>query len=189
MFSTSAAARLGGPAWDAEGFDRLLAAARARLAPGTARVLDLVAQILAEAHEIELRLASAGPRVPALATALDDVRAQFAGLVYPGFVAQTGAARLPDVVRYLRAVVRRLDKLGGEQARDADRMAAVRRVAAEYESLLRELPPEARWRADVQSIRWLIEELRVSLFAQVLGTAGPVSEKRIRTALARLSDR
>ena len=173
----------GGPAWDAEGFAHLVGAARARLAPDTARVLDLLAQILAEAHEIELRLASAGPGVPALASALDDVRAQFAGLVYPGFVAQTGAARLADLVRYLRAVVRRLDKLGGEQAKDAERMAAVHRVVAEYESLLRELPPEARWRTDVQSIRWLIEELRVSLFAQVLGTPGPVSEKRIRTAV------
>jgi ATP-dependent helicase HrpA len=56
-------------------------------------------------------------------------------------------------------------------------------VTTEYEAVRRQLPPSARSRPDVQAIRWLIEEFRVSLFAQVLGTPGPVSEKRIRTAL------
>ena len=98
-------------------------------------MLDNVTQILAEAHEVELRLASAGPGSPALAAALADMRAQFAGLIYPGFIAETGAARLPDLVRYLRAIVRRLDKFGGDQARDAERMATVHRVAAEYEAV------------------------------------------------------
>ena len=173
----------GGPVWDAEGFAGLVAAARDSLAPNTASVLDNVARILAEAHEVEIRLASAGPGVPALASALDDVRTQFAGLIYPGFIAETGSARLPDLIRYLKAIVRRLDKLAGEQARDAERMAAVQRVTAEYEAVRKQLPPGARSRPDVRGIRWLIEELRVSLFAQVLGTPGPVSEKRIRAAL------
>ncbi|MGO8960423.1 MAG: ATP-dependent RNA helicase HrpA [Streptosporangiaceae bacterium] len=179
----------GGPAWDAEGFARLVAAARDGLAPATARVLDVVAQILAEAHEVDIRLAAAVHPVPALAPALADVRAQFTRLVYPGFIAQTGARRLPDLVRYLRAIVRRLDKLAGEQSRDADRMAVVQRVTAELEAALRELPPPARSGADVQAVRWLIEELRVSLFAQVLGTPVPVSDKRIRTAISNLADR
>ena len=173
----------GGPAWDADGFARLVDAARARLAPDTARVLDRVAQILAEAHDVELRLANATPGGPALAAALDDMRAQFAGLIYPGFIAQTGTARLADLVRYLRGIGRRLDKLGAELARDAERMAAVHRVAAEYQAARRELPAADRSRADVVAIRWQIEELRVSLFAQVLGTPGPVSEKRVRAAI------
>jgi len=173
----------GGPVWDAEGFARLVAAARDSLAPNTARVLDHVARILSEAHEIEIRLASAGPGVPALARSIDDVRAQFAGLIYPGFISESGSSRLPDLIRYLKAIVRRLDKLAGEQAKDAERMAAVQRVTTEYEAVCRQLPPGARSRPDVQAIRWLIEEFRVSLFAQVLGTPGPVSEKRIRTAL------
>jgi len=173
----------GGPAWDADGFARLVDAARARLAPDTARVLDRVAQILAEAHDVELRLTNATPAGVALAAALDDMRAQFAGLIYPGFIAQTGAARLADLVRYLRGIGRRLDKLGAELGRDAERMAAVHRVAAEYEAARRELPAADSSRPDVVAIRWLIEELRVSLFAQVLGTPGPVSEKRIRVAI------
>jgi ATP-dependent helicase HrpA len=176
----------GGPVWDAEGFARLVTAARDSLAPNTARVLDHVAQILGEAHEIEIRLASAGPGVPALARSLEDVRAQFAALIYPGFIAETGSSKLPDLIRYLKAIVRRLDKLAGEQAKDAERLAAVQRVTSEYEALRRQLPPGARSRPDVQAIRWLIEEFRVSLFAQSLGARGPVSEKRIRAALEAL---
>jgi ATP-dependent helicase HrpA len=148
-----------------------------------------VAQTLAEAHDVELRLANATPGGPALAAALDDMRAQFAGLIYPGFIAQTGAARLADLVRYLRGIGRRLDKLGAELARDAERMAAVHRVAAEYQAARRELPAADCSRADVVSIRWQIEELRVSLFAQVLGTPGPVSEKRVRAAIDAMLER
>jgi ATP-dependent helicase HrpA len=173
----------GGPGWDAEGFARLVKAARDSLAPCTAGVLDAVAQILGEAHEVEIRLASARDPVPALAPALADIRAQFARLIYPGFIAEAGLVRLPDLVRYLRGIVRRLDKLAGEQDRDAERMAVVHRVAAEYQSVLSELPAADRARPDVKAIRWMIEELRVSLFAQVLGTPGPVSEKRILAAL------
>jgi len=172
----------GGPAWDAEGFARLVAAARDGLAPATARVLDAVAQILSEAHEVEIRLTGANP-VPAVAAALADMRAQFGRLIHPGFISEAGARRLPDLVRYLRGIVRRLDKLAGEQARDAERMAAVHRMTAAYEAMLAELPPADRDLPGPQSIRWLIEELRVNLFAQVLGTSGPVSEKRIMTAI------
>ena len=172
----------GGPAWDAGGFARLVEAARDSLAPNTARVVDHVAQILAEAQDAEIRLAHANP-VPALAPALTDMRAQFAALIYPGFISATGMRRLPDLVRYVRGIVRRLDKLAGEQAKDAEKMAAVHRVMADYQAALAELPPDTRAGAAAQSVRWMIEELRVNLFAQVLGTPGPVSEKRILAAI------
>jgi ATP-dependent helicase HrpA len=171
----------GGPAWDAAGFARLLAAARDQLAVRTAKVVDVAARVLGEAHEVEVRL-SATPN-PALAAAMADMREQFAGLIYRGFISDTGAARLPDLIRYLRAMVRRLDKLPGEQGRDAERMAAVHRVSGEYRAALAELSPGARLGADAVAVRWMIEELRVNLFAQVLGTPYPVSEKRIRAAI------
>jgi ATP-dependent helicase HrpA len=173
----------GGPAWDAEGFARLVAAARDGLAPRTASVVETVARILAEAHEVQIKLTGAGPGIPVLAPALNDMRAQLAGLIYPGFIAEAGAARLPDLVRYLRAITRRLDKLGGESAKDGERMAIVHRVTAEHAAIRRERSPAARSAPAVTAIRWQLEELRVSLFAQVLGTPGPVSEKRIRAAL------
>ena len=62
------------------------------------------------------------------------------------------------------------------------------RVSAAYRQAVEQLPPARRTGSDVRAVRWMIEELRVSLFAQVLGTSGPVSEKRIQAALARLAD-
>jgi ATP-dependent helicase HrpA len=171
----------GGPAWDADGFARLIAAARDQLAVQTSRVIDAVARVLTEAHEVEVRL-SPDPN-PALAPAMADMRAQFAGLIYPGFISATGAGRLNDLVRYLRAMVRRLEKLPGEQGRDAERMATVQRATAEYEAALAGLSPAGRLAPAAVAIRWMIEELRVNLFAQVLGTPYPVSEKRIGTAI------
>jgi ATP-dependent helicase HrpA len=174
----------GGPAWDADGFARLLAAARPALPLATSRVLDATGQVLEAAHGAESRLHASSP---ALAPALADARAQFAALIYPGFVSETGLARLPDLVRYLRAISRRLDTAATDPPRDAERMAAVHRVTDAYARAVAELPPARRQDPGVQSVRWMIEELRVSLFAQVLGTSGPVSEKRIYAALDRLT--
>jgi len=176
----------GGPAWDAAGFARLVAAARPALPLATAQALESAGQVLQAAHEAESRLGSASP---VLAPALADARAQFDALIYPGFVSETGLRRLPDLARYLRAISRRLDTAAQDPARDAERAAAVHRVMGAYRDVLAELPPARREEAGVRSVRWMIEELRVSLFAQVLGTAGPVSEKRIRDALSRLTAR
>jgi ATP-dependent helicase HrpA len=172
----------GGPARDAGGFARLVAEARAALPLATARAVDAAGQVLEAAHEAERRLRSTAS--PPLAAAFDDARTQFAGLIYPGFVSDTGLRRLPDLARYLRAISRRLDTVAEDPARDAERMATVRRVTDAYRQAVAELPAWRRSGADVLAVRWAIEELRVSLFAQVLGTSGPVSEKRILAALA-----
>jgi ATP-dependent helicase HrpA len=175
----------GGPAWDAAGFGRLVAQARHALPLATARALDLAAQVLGGAHEAEARLQR--PASPALSSAVADVRAQFAALIYPGFVSETGLRRLPDLVRYLQAISRRLDTAAADPGRDAERMAVVHRVTGAYQQAVGQLPAARQHGTDVQSARWMIEELRVSLFAQLLGTSGPVSEKRIMTALSRLT--
>jgi ATP-dependent helicase HrpA len=91
-------------------------------------------------------------------------------------------------VRYLRAISRRLDTAAQDPARDAERTAVVRRVTDAYSRAVSELSPSRRQDADVQAVRWMIEELRVSLFAQMLGTSGPISEKRIQAALSRLTE-
>ena len=179
-------AEAGGPAWDADGFARLVAEARGALPLATARVVDAVAQVLEAAHEAEIRLQRAA--TPALAAALADARGQFAALIYPQFVSETGLRRLPDLVRYLRAISRRLDTAAQDPVRDADRTAVVREVTEAYQRAIEGLPAARRSGADVQSVRWMIEELRVSLFAQVLGVSGPVSDKRIHAALDRLTD-
>ena len=123
-----------------------------------------------------------------LAAARADAQEQFAALIYPRFVTETGLPRLPDLARYLRAISRRLDTAAENPARDAERMAAVHRVTGAYRQAVAGLPAARRSAAEVRAVRWMIEELRVSLFAQVLGTSGPVSEKRIYAALDRLAE-
>jgi ATP-dependent helicase HrpA len=174
----------GGPAWDADGFARLATEARDALPLATARVVDVVAQVLEAAHEAEIRMQRVAS--PPLAAALADARGQFAALIYPHFVSETGLRRLPDLVRYLRAISRRLDTAAADPGRDANRMAVVREVTEAYQRAIADLPGARRSGQDVQAVRWMIEELRVSLFAQLLGTSGPVSEKRIHAALDQL---
>ena len=99
----------GGPAWDGPGFAKLLDAARDRLAAVTADVVSRVARILAETHGLEASLA--GKPAPVLAPAVADLRGQLSGLIHPGFIAETGAARLPDLLRYLQGMSRRLEKM------------------------------------------------------------------------------
>jgi ATP-dependent helicase HrpA len=180
-------AAAGGPAWDADGFARLVAAARSDLATVTATVIADAARALAEAHEIEGILARAGAH--AAEPVFADIRAQFSALIYRGFISATGASRLRDLVRYLRAIGQRLDKMPADPARDAERMATVHRASGAYRQTVQALPPARRTSPEVQAIRWMIEELRVSLFAQTLGTPAAVSEKRILTALGRLTAR
>jgi ATP-dependent helicase HrpA len=178
----------GGPAWDAEGFARLAERARPALPLATAQAVDVVGLVLEAAHEVEARLHGTGATSPAFAAAVADARAQFGALIHPGFVSETGLARLPDLARYLRAISRRLDTMGQNPVRDAERMAAVQNVTDAWRRAVAGLPAGRRGQQDVQSVRWLIEELRVSLFAQVVGTPVPVSEKRILTAIDRLTE-
>jgi len=175
----------GGPAWDADAFAKLLEAARMSLRVKTADVVSTAARVLGEANPVEARLDQLTPASP-MAEAADDMRAQLAGLIYQGFISDIGARRLPDLVRYLRGIAYRLDKASAAIGRDLDRMDAVHRVSDDYDQLLIELGPDARYREDVKAIRWMIEELRMSLFAQSLGAAIPVSEQRILAALMRL---
>ena len=120
---------------------------------------------------------------PALAPAREDVQRQLGRLVFPGFLAATGARRLPDVERYLRAAARRLERLPQAPAPDLDRMRAIHELEAEYRRRVEALPPGRPLPPALREARWLLEELRVSHFAQALGTRGQVSAKRIRRLL------
>ena len=175
----------GGPAWDAAGFEALRDRVRAELVGTVVDVVTVVSRILAAVHAVETRISSV--RQPALLAALTDIRAQLSDLVYAGFVSATGRRRLPDVLRYLQAIERRLDKLPENPNRDREWTVRVEVVRGAYRELLESLPPARREGADVRQIRWMIEELRVSLFAQSLKTAYPVSEQRIYRAMDQLA--
>ncbi len=177
-------AQAGGPVRDREGFERLSAAVRSGLHEATADVVTQVESALRLAHAVAARLGDSGADV--IQPAVADMRAQLSGLIYPGFVTSTGYRRLPQLTRYLRGIERRLDKLPENPARDAANMAVAQRIEQAYRQTLADLPPARRDDPDVTAIRWSLEELRVSLFAQTLGTLAPVSENRILAALSRL---
>jgi ATP-dependent helicase HrpA len=177
-------AEAGGPAWDQEGFAKLHDKVRGELADTVLDVVAKVERILDALRDVELQLH--GIRGPALAPALDDVRAQVDRLVYRGFVAATGSRRLPDVHRYVQGIGQRLRKLADYPGRDEELMLAVQGVEADYHALLDRLPPGAAPGEALREIRWMIEELRISYFAQSLGTPYPVSEKRLRRAMERV---
>src|SRR5690606_40775306 len=110
-----------------------------------------------------------------------------AGLVHDGFVAEAGAARLPHLVRYLRAARHRLAKAAENLHRDEALAWQLAEVVDAYDDAVaaaQAAPPDADRAERLARARWLIEELRVSLFAQQLGTPVPVSAKRIRALLA-----
>ncbi|MGD0246108.1 MAG: ATP-dependent RNA helicase HrpA [Streptosporangiaceae bacterium] len=174
----------GGPAWDADGFERLAAAVRPRLREVTADVLTQVESALRLAHSVGARLADL--QADPVQAAVADLRGQLSGLIYPGFVTATGYRRLPNLTRYLRGMEHRLDKLPENPGRDAVSMAVAQRTEQAYREALAARPASRRATADVADVRWMLEELRVSLFAQALGTQAPVSENRILAALSRL---
>jgi ATP-dependent helicase HrpA len=171
----------GGPAWDESGFAALRDRVRADLHDATYDTVAKARSVLAGWHAVEARLGSTNNL--ALAATLSDVRTQVTGLIYPGFVTATGVAHLVDLTRYLRAIERRLERAALDPARDRAQMATVAGVRQEYADWLTELPAGASDWAGVRAVRWMIEELRVNLFAQALGTPYPVSEKRIYRAM------
>ena len=171
----------GGPAWDADGFAALRDAVRADLVDTVAAVVDRVERTLATVHGVEQRLGRTSnvDLLPSLA----DIRSQLSTLVYRGFVTETGWRHLGDLPRYLAAIERRLDRLGQDPARDRAGLARIAQVRKEYDEMLAAMPPARRRSAAVVDIRWMIEELRVNVFAQALGTPYPVSEQRIYRAM------
>jgi ATP-dependent helicase HrpA len=175
-------AAAGGPAWNLTAFAILRDAVRSDLADTVLTILQQVEQVLAHVRTVDKQISRASS--PAMLAALSDVRGQLEGLVHPGFITEAGAKRLPDLVRYLRGMEQRLDKLGANAMRDRSGMAIVHTLTEEYQKRLRAIPTGKHPSPELLEVRWMLEELRISLFAQTIGTPYPVSEKRIRRALA-----
>jgi ATP-dependent helicase HrpA len=111
------------------------------------------------------------------------MRTQLVELVAPGFVTGAGAGRLPDLLRYLRGMQLRLDRLPQGARRDEEIMWRVQDLRDQWLELCDRVPPGRPPGEALEEIRWMLEELRVGLFAQTLGTPRPISEKRILKAL------
>lgn len=167
----------GGVVWEEEKFEQLRDFVRANLNEVTVDIAQKVEQILTLTFEINKRMK--GRLDFNLAFALSDIKAQISALIYPGFVEKTGYPRLADLNRYLQAIDKRLDKVAQDVNRDRAAMLRIEKVQQAYQQLLNKLPKSKPISDEILEIRYMIEELRVSLFAQQLGTAYPISDKRI----------
>jgi ATP-dependent helicase HrpA len=170
-----------GPVWDEAGFTDLAAAVRDGLEERTRAVLLDVVRVLADWRQTDRVLSGSAdlPLLPALA----DMKAQVGRLVHQGFVAETGAAQLRQLPRYLAAMRHRRDRLTESLTRDRTLMDQVVSLQQAYLHRVEALPPGREPSRALRRVRWMLEEYRVSLWAQQLGTAYPISDSRIRKAL------
>ncbi|MEU7138654.1 ATP-dependent RNA helicase HrpA [Nocardia sp. NPDC046473] len=172
-------AAAGGPVHNPDDFAALVARIRPDFVSAVAQLIRVVVPILAEAHRVSVALAGTSERDIA-----DDVRDQLDNLVFPGFVSEWGSTRLRELPRYLQAAVARLESLPASAVRDRQGMIELDRALTAYDRLVNSLPENRRHAPAVTEIWWMIEEFRISLFAQKLGTPYPVSAKRIERAIA-----
>ncbi len=169
--------------WDDQAFAELVRVARNEVPTRAASALRIAATAIAAATALNGRLDKLV--APAVQPSADDARAQLRRLVRPGFVTATGIERLDDIVRYLTAIDRRIDKLPEAPAKDQQRMRQITALERRYTALLDQLG-RSGITADVIELGWSLEELRISEFAQVVGTKRPVSPQRIIAELLRL---
>ncbi len=170
-----------GLVWDEAGFTELTARVSKELEERTRSVLHDVGRVLTLWRETDRALSGSAdlPMLPALA----DMKAQVGRLVYRGFVSDVGAVQLRELPRYLSAVQHRREKLPVAVGRDRLLMDQVAAVQDAYLHRVDALPEGRPPSAALRKVRWMLEELRVSLWAQQLGTAHPVSDSRVRKAL------
>jgi ATP-dependent helicase HrpA len=146
------------------------------------RTVGLVARIVASGREVDRAIK--GATSIALIAPLGDARSQLDALLHPGFVSRMGLARLPRLTVYLQGLAHRIDRLADNVGRDRVWMAEVQQATERYISAGGGLPLEADAPDRIVRARWMLEELRLSLFAQHLGADGPVSLQRITKVLA-----
>ncbi len=153
----------GGPAWDEAAFDALQESIRADVYDETERAVHSVIAVLKALGEVTPDQSEAG----------EDVRVQLSWLIYPGFIRDTGVAQLRRLPLYLEAARRRLTGKAPAE------LPATQELEAEFHERTDGLSIWARLAPDIQHVRWALEELRLSLLAQDLRTAFPVSVKRV----------
>ena len=163
--------------WDADGFASLVDAVRRDLATSIEQVGTDGAAVLDALQDVNRAIANTPSA--AFGDVLEDVAEQMDRFVFAGFITAVGADRLDDVRRYLEGIAYRLGRLPENPARDRERMEIVRALEDEHDQLADMLT----WSPDLVDVVWMLQELRVSLFAQPVGARGPVSEKRVRAAL------
>ncbi|WP_150303758.1 ATP-dependent RNA helicase HrpA [Pseudomonas saliphila] len=162
---------------DAQTLQRALEQGRGDFVPAAEKLAAQVLDILKIWHRIQKRLK--GKIDLSWALALNDIREQLGGLIFKGFVREVPAEWLDQYPRYLSALEQRLDKLSGQVQRDRVWTDEIQQLVQQHRARAEKYRQEGRWDDRLVTWRWLLEEYRVSLFAQQLGTRVPVSVKRL----------
>ncbi|MCZ4252481.1 ATP-dependent RNA helicase HrpA [Pseudoalteromonas shioyasakiensis] len=165
----------------ADAFEKAKEQIRGELGDTVVEIATQVEQVLSIAHGLNKRMKG---RVDlTMITAHGDIKSQLQSLVIKGFVSQHGAAKMTDLIRYLKAIERRLEKLPVDPNRDRLCVLELDKVAEQYQKLASKIPKGMPIPEEISAIFWMQQELRVSLFAQTLGTPYPVSAKRVLNAI------
>ncbi len=170
----------GGLVWNQADWNALAAKVRSGLPAAVATYGSQAIEILKLAQGLRSDLGRAVPT--SLHPAYKDMIAQLNRLVYPGHLAAVGAHRLADIVRYLKGIRIRVDKMGGKTNRDTQRMRKCQRLEAQLDEFVDTLSPSRA----LEDLNWLLEEFRIASFAQELKTKTKVSEERINALMAEL---
>lgn len=166
---------------DERAFEQAKEEIRGELGECVAQIAIQVEQVLSVAHKINKRMK--GPVDLTMITAHGDIKSQLQRLIFKGFVSDHGAEKLGDLLRYMKAIEKRLEKLPVDPNRDRLCVLELEKVAEAYEKEKARLPKGLPLPEELIHIFWMQEELRVSLFAQTLGTPYPISAKRVMNAL------
>ncbi len=167
----------GGMVWSEAEFRGMMDTVRSDLGDSIETIGREAADVMESLHRVNVALEATSNTV--FGDVLDDIEQQVDRFVFSGFISAVGSDRLDDVRRYLEAVVYRLEKLRENPDRDRERMGRV----VELEEELDYLTDVLSWSSELVEATWMLQELRVSLFAQPIGAKGSISEKRVRAAL------
>lgn len=171
------------PVRSPDAFDHVCRSVEKKLYPDSAAVCALLEQILPSLHLIQTQIARLEEHT-AYDESLEDINSQIENLIYPGFLLEITPSRLAHYPRYLKALNSRIERMQNDLNKDLGKLNQIHPFWMKYLNYWEE---KGVYTADYDRLRWLLEEYRVSLFAQEIKTAESVSEKKIRTALAKLN--
>lgn len=174
-------AEYGGLAWTQSEFLILKEKIRPKVYEVSEKITREVQQILDKAFSIHKKLQARCDL--AQVAAFTDMRQQLEGLVCPYFISDNSLKPLADILRYLKAIERRLEKLPSQLQTDRSNMEKIHTLNDLWIKWKNQLTEWREKEKEIKEVRWMLEELRVSLFAQQLGTAYPISEKRVLNAM------
>ncbi len=165
-------------------FDACLARGKQSMIDVSNELCALVAAALTEHHQLNKKLK--GNLSPAWLHAVADVKQQLAGLIYPGFISQTPSEWLSEYPRYFKAINLRLEKLSGAIGRDRASTLEIKPLWQAFVERKEKHKEQGLVDPALETYRWMLEELRVSMFAQELKTKIPVSSKRLKQKLSEI---